>query len=111
MNFIRSALLFFAIASFAPDAFGQAGQVIWTGAAGDDNFETALNWDASTGAVVPNGTSDILVEFNANINQTTVTQSVQNMTIDTEGGFVNIFGTPNTGASTVNLNIGTGRCV
>src|SRR5471032_1060449 len=42
--FLRS-ILFFAVASFAPLAFGQYPS--WTGAAGDNSFETPGNWSPS----------------------------------------------------------------
>ncbi len=45
MKTIRSAILFLAIASFAPDAFGQG---VWVGSAKDNQWATGLNW--STGA-------------------------------------------------------------
>jgi fibronectin-binding autotransporter adhesin len=78
MKLFLKSILFFAIASFAPQAFGQE-PIAWTNMGPDNTFDNGANWTLATGTgTVPGSTNDayIFPGFAAQADPTTLLISV-----------------------------------
>jgi len=111
MKLLLRSILFFALASFAPGAFGQS---VWNGSV-DDNWATSGNWTPSG---EPSATTNALINIAATINLPGTATSVGNLNITTStvgltastSTFTDTLLTVNAGG-TLNLIIPTGGTV
>jgi uncharacterized protein YhjY with autotransporter beta-barrel domain len=112
MKLFLPSILFFAIASFAPNAFGQS---IWTGTAGDGLWATPGNWSP---AGEPTATTDVTIASPATIALPNTATSVGQLEID--DSVINLNASASTFSAdpinvrfggTLNLNIPTGGTV